>query len=79
MIDPADARNALEVGRRLRLFFNAGNINNRLLHVRAVVDGDWYVLRWWSERMQRWIYQVEPIEYFEVSAEHLTLEGWDSE
>lgn len=45
-------------GDRVRMFYGAGNPNNCLLHVRAVVDGH-FVMRWWSRVRRDWRYVVE--------------------
>lgn len=61
----------IEVGDTLRFFYQEGNPNNRTVHVRAIVDDDYIVIRQWSRRRQRWIYTVEDRLYFEISQAHL--------
>ncbi len=34
----------------------------KLWHVRAIVDDDYMVVRWWSKKRQTWVYEVEEIE-----------------
>ena len=48
----------LQPGKTLRLFYNAKNVNNRLMHVRAVVDDSQIVYRVWSHK-RGWVYQIE--------------------
>ena len=54
----------IQPGHAVRVFYNPGNINNRLIHIRAIVDEDQVVFRWWSKHKQCWIYQVEDMYYF---------------
>lgn len=39
--------------------------NNYDMDVRALVDGDWVVYRFWSEKREDWVYKVDPISYLE--------------
>ena len=56
---------AIKIGKSYRLYFNPGNINNGVLHVRAIVDGAWVVVRQWARRKGRWIYRVEHLGFLE--------------
>jgi hypothetical protein len=56
---------------KYHLFYNENNINNGILHVRAVVDGRFVCRRWHGHR-RRWVYEVLPQCYFDVNAEFLT-------
>jgi len=47
----------LRVGAKVRVFYNDGNPNNELRHIRAVVDGEYIVYRVWGHR--RWRYRIE--------------------
>lgn len=57
-------------GDSVRFFYSEGNPNNRLIHIRSIVDGEWIVFRVWSRRKRMWRYQVEHWYYFEVSREY---------
>ncbi len=48
----------LKPGVSVRIFYNAGNPNNRRIHIRAIVDDDYFVLRCWSRGRQGWMYSV---------------------
>lgn len=48
----------------LNIFYNENNINNRRIHIRAIVDEYQIVYRVWSKRYKSWRYRVESIEYF---------------
>ena len=56
----------LKPGNKLNLFFNEGNINNKTIHIRAIVDDDYIAYKTWSRRKQRWYYQIEYIYFFEL-------------
>lgn len=43
----------------------------KLYHVRAIVDEDYLVLRWWSKHKKHWVYTVELAEIVEIA------EGWE--
>lgn len=59
----------IQVGDKIRFYYSPNNVNNELIHIRAIVDGDQVVFRRWSREKQRWRYAVESMTYFEVSKE----------
>lgn len=54
----------VEAGKTYRIFYNHGNVNNQLIHVRAIVDINWVVYRTWSRRKMTWRYRVEHTGWF---------------
>ena len=56
----------LQPGISLRIYYYPGNINNTRLHIRAVVDDDWFVYREWWRSKQRWHYAIEHRYFFEM-------------
>jgi len=48
-----------EVGKTYELFYNEGNCNNMIFHVRAIVDCEYFVYKWWSTNKQSWRYIIE--------------------
>lgn len=60
----------LQPGKKVKLFYNEGNPNNELRHIRAIVDDEYIVYRVWSRHKQYWIYHVNWIYDF-----HLAFEG----
>ena len=62
----------IKPGSTYRLYYGANNRNNKLIHVRAIVDGDQIVCRTWSKGKKRWNYYVEDAIYFDVAKEYLT-------
>lgn len=65
----------------VKVFINEGNPNNRLIHIRAIVDDDQIVYRYWRYRTQYWQYLVQDISYFESMHKEgwLTVRGVDCE
>ena len=59
-------------GQTWRVFFNKDNPNNRTLHIRGIVDGEYVVTRTWSLR-KGWMYAVEHVSYLEALADSGTL------
>ena len=69
MIDNLDFTKILEKlqpGTKWRIFYNPENINNKLAHIRAIIDDDMVVWRFWSYQRQNWIYQVDHIYRFQI-------------
>jgi len=54
---PAALREMLQPGQTIRAFWNAGNVNNEIRHIRAIVDYDWIAYRVWSARLG-WQYYI---------------------
>jgi len=59
-----ELREWLQPGRKVRIFYGDGNINNWLLYIRAVVDDDWIVSRYWNKSRQNWMYRVDSVYWF---------------
>lgn len=56
--------------KKVRIFFNEGNPNNEIRHIRAIVD-DWIIVyKVWGKRKRRWFYHVEWIYGFYLQYEH---------
>jgi len=56
----------LQPGNKVRQYFSQGNVNNQLMHIRAIVDGDMIVYKVWSRRKQYWVYDVTSIYRFDL-------------
>lgn len=56
----------IQPGKKVKQFYQAGNINNATLHIRALVDNEYVVIRQWSKSRQSWCYKVEHITMFEL-------------
>ena len=57
-------RNKLRPGTSWHLFWGEGNPNNRLIHIRAVVDDMQVVSRYWNRHEQRWVYEVDSLYWY---------------
>lgn len=66
----------LQVGNKLRLDYGVDNPNNRMIHVRGLVDY-FCVYRYWIKKLARWGYKLEDIFYLELvyGDGHLTYIG----
>ena len=60
-------------GNKIRIYYNEGNPNNRLIHIRAIVDEAYIVFCVWSRRRGYYMYQVESMCYFELLYEGRSL------
>ena len=56
----------LRPGNKIRLFYGGKNINNKLIHIRSIVDEDVIVFKTWFKTHQRWHYECENIYYFDM-------------
>lgn len=68
-----DIDRIMVVGRSYWEWFNEANSNNRKYHIRAIVDGDQFVVRSWSVK-RGWIYQVLDRIRFEVRYDYTYYE-----
>jgi len=64
----------IKPGNKVKVFYSNGNINNSLIHIRAIVDGR-IVCKKWLKGKQRWYYFVEDMYYFEIRKEYIKLVG----
>ncbi len=48
-----------KVGSKYRIYFGPGNLNNKTIHVLAIVDNDQIVYKHWLKHKSRWHYTVE--------------------
>lgn len=44
-----------------RIDFGKGHFATRNCHIRAIVDGDYVVSRFWSYKRRGWVYEIEMI------------------
>lgn len=59
----------LQPGKKVRLFYNKGNPNNQLRHIRAIVDDEYIAYKVWSPGKQAWRYYIDWIYSFQLSFE----------
>lgn len=71
----------IKPGMQLKVCYDEKNINNRLMHIRAIVDERQFVFCVWSPR-KGWIYMVESNFYFELRIRRpgtIVHTGWDKD
>ena len=66
----------VKVGQKIREYYNKGNRNNQLYHIRAIVDDDYVVMRFWGKRKIYWHYVIKSAAWFAV-AEEMGHIQWD--
>ena len=65
-----DLDELIKPGSKLYIDYGEGNRNNRLIHIRAIVDDEWVVSRRWLKHKRRWHYEVEDIFWYEMLHEN---------
>lgn len=55
-----------DIGRRIRVDYGKDNVNNRLLHVRGVVD-DKVIMRRWRASRRSWGYEMIDNDAFQYT------------
>lgn len=60
------ARGKLKIGYTYRIYFCPANLNNKRIHIRAIVDDHVVVYAWWSTRLQTWLYDTKTLLEFGV-------------
>lgn len=66
LIIPDELDKMLKVGNKIKVFYNKGNRNNRLYHVRAIMDDEYVVVKTWVRHKKRWAYSVLDLYWFEI-------------
>ena len=61
----------IKVGTKLKLFFNKDNVNNKLMHIQAIVDDDYIVYKYYN-KSKGWKYVIEHRFWFESHKNFLT-------
>ena len=50
----------IEVGRKYKIDYGEGNLNNKIIHILAIVDDDMFVYKWYGNNKRRMpYYKVE--------------------
>ena len=66
MVEGRKAEVNINPGDKWRFDYGTGNMNNKLCHIRAVVDDNQIVYRAWSKREQMWIYHIDHLYFWEL-------------
>lgn len=59
----------VQPGKSFRIFWGKGNVNNKIVHVRAIVDEDIVVMMEWQKRRKRWHYAAETMIWYQLLIE----------
>ena len=51
----------IRAGNTIRIYHNKKNPNNKLMHIRAIIDDDQVVYRVWNSHKRGWMYAVMSI------------------
>lgn len=54
----------IKKGKSFNVFYDEGNPNNKKIHIREVIDGEYIVYKQWVKRKKKWDYYVEHFYYF---------------
>ena len=57
-------RQLLQKGRKLKIYWGEKNMNNKTIHIRAIVDDDIVVYKFWLKRKKYWTYKTDNFYYF---------------
>ena len=66
---PDELDKLIQPGSKLYIDYGEGNRNNRLIHIRAIVDDEWVVSRTWWKSKREWHYDIDHIMRFEMMQE----------
>ena len=53
-------------GKKFRMAFGENNVNNKTIHICAIIDEDKVVYKYWGKIKQRWFYVIEDISFLEL-------------
>lgn len=62
----------VQLGESYRVFYNEGNSNNKLIHIRAIVDDKYFVYRYWVNPRKGWVYKLESVYWLQAAAKYMT-------
>lgn len=64
----------VEICKKYKIFWNENNVNNKIIHVRAIVDGDQVVYKEYWKSKKRWVYFVKEMQWFDMLKEKGVIE-----
>lgn len=56
----------LQVGNSFLIDYGPGRLGTKIIHIRAIVDGQQIVYRHWSKHKRCWRYHIEWVYQFEM-------------
>ena len=54
----------LRPGKSIRLYYHKGHPYNKLMHIRAIIDEDYVVFKFWTRSRKCWVYRIEHLYSF---------------
>lgn len=64
----------IKVGNKISLFYSEDNINNKIIHIRAIIDDDYICFRTWSKKHRGWNYHIEHRIFFVVNKHYIKIQ-----
>ena len=65
LIVSKELRESMKPGHIMKMVFSENDIDNKTIYIRAVVDDNWIVYKYWAERKKCWVYIIEYIYLLE--------------
>ena len=66
LIVSKELRESMKPGHIMKMVFSENDIVNKTIYIRAVVDDNWIVYKYWAERKKCWVYIIEYIYLLEL-------------
>ena len=66
LIVSKELRESMKPGHIMKMVFSENDIDNKTIYIRAVVDDNWIVYKYWAERKKCWVYIIEYIYLLEL-------------
>ena len=66
LIVSKELREFMKPGHIMKMVFSENDIDNKTIYIRAVVDDNWIVYKYWAERKKCWVYIIEYIYLLEL-------------
>jgi len=63
----------LKVGKVYKIYYGPNDFRNKKFYVLAIVDEEYFAIKWWNKYKQGWIYEVEWEYWYEclIESNHL--------
>jgi hypothetical protein len=55
----------LQPGQKVRFDYGEPSPNNRVCHIRAIIDEEYIAFRVWSKTRRRWLYYIDDVYFFQ--------------
>lgn len=66
----------LKIGHKYKIFYSEGNLNNKTIHIRGIVDGQYVVCKWRkTKKYYRYFVESPYYFYYLLNDNHITHIG----